>query len=227
MPEVTLRDGMVLVGSLLILAVMIDAWRRMRSQQRERLRVKLAPELPGDVPAEDLTVYRELPNGGARIVSREDLLGSDGLGPSNDNPRILADDDLADAVDAAAAKRAPGEVLSGASKAAREPADNVEASLQGIEEGTEAGTEAGTTESTAEATGVGSPEQEVTFEGMRAENNEPTNLDWLEDIPEHAPAPDESTDDEKARCRQRLLFCMSCRGRDGFPVKTSGDSISL
>lgn len=151
MPEVTLRDGMVLVGSLLILAVMIDAWRRMRSQQRERLRVKLAPELPGDVPAEDLTVFRELPNGGARIVSREDLLGSDGLGPSSDNPRILADEELADALEATSKQTSPGV------EDDHSPVPTPQA------------------QSTAE---------NVSLEGMRADSNEPSNLDWLDDIPE-------------------------------------------
>ena len=44
MPELTLRDAMVLIGSLLILAVIVDAWRRMRQQTRAQVRMKLAPE---------------------------------------------------------------------------------------------------------------------------------------------------------------------------------------
>ncbi|MFT7287494.1 MAG: cell division protein ZipA, partial [Halieaceae bacterium] len=78
MLELTLRDAMVIVGSLLILAVVIDAWRRMRQQARSRVRMKLAAAavVVDEEPREDLAFYRELPNGGARVVSREDLLGT-------------------------------------------------------------------------------------------------------------------------------------------------------
>ncbi|WOJ93990.1 cell division protein ZipA [Congregibacter variabilis] len=190
MPELTLRDGMVLVGSLLILAVMIDAWRRMRSQQRERLRVKLAPELPPDVPAEDLTVFRELPNGGARIVSREDLLGSDGLGPSSDKPRILADEELADALE--------GGSLEGASGKATRAAPEKDPSTAPPQAHSES----------------------VSFEGMRADSNEPTNLDWLDDIPE-PDVPRELSDDEAQSAVQTeviILHVMS-RNSEGFAGK--------
>lgn len=70
MPELNLRDAMVLLGSLLILALIVNAWWRMRQQQRSRVHVKLLT----DPPEDDLSQYRELPNGGARVVSRDDLL---------------------------------------------------------------------------------------------------------------------------------------------------------
>ena len=70
MSELNLRDAMVLLGSLLILALIVNAWWRMRQQQRSRVRVKLLT----DPPEDDLSQYRELPNGGARVVSRDDLL---------------------------------------------------------------------------------------------------------------------------------------------------------
>ena len=71
----TVRDWMVIVGSLLILAVLIDAWRRMRAERRSRVRVNLARDAGAD-DADDLTMLRELPNGGARVVKREDLLAA-------------------------------------------------------------------------------------------------------------------------------------------------------
>ena len=74
MPELNLRDAMVLAGSLLILAVIVDAWRRMRQQQRSRAQVKLASDPAQDDAENDFSHYRELPGGGARVVSRDDLL---------------------------------------------------------------------------------------------------------------------------------------------------------
>ncbi|MEM8941750.1 MAG: hypothetical protein AAGC91_06305, partial [Pseudomonadota bacterium] len=70
MPELTLRDWMVVVGSLLILAVIVDAFLRMRTQQRERVRMKLAATPADDQPVDDIASFRELPNGGARVVER-------------------------------------------------------------------------------------------------------------------------------------------------------------
>lgn len=74
MPELNLRDVMVLAGSLLILAVIVDAWRRMRQQQRSRAQVKLASDVPEANAEGNFSHYRELPSGGARVVSRDDLL---------------------------------------------------------------------------------------------------------------------------------------------------------
>lgn len=74
MPELNLRDAMVLAGSLLILAVIVDAWRRMRQQQRSRAQVKLVTDPAQDDAENDFSHYRELPNGRARVVSRDDLL---------------------------------------------------------------------------------------------------------------------------------------------------------
>lgn len=74
MPELNLRDAMVLAGSLLILAVIVDAWRRMRQQQRSRAQVKLASDAPEANAEGNFSHYRELPSGGARVVSRDDLL---------------------------------------------------------------------------------------------------------------------------------------------------------
>ena len=76
--NLTFRDWMVIVGSLLILAVIIDALRRMQQERRSRVRVKLA-RAEGEDGAEeidDIAMMRELPNGGARVLKREDLLAA-------------------------------------------------------------------------------------------------------------------------------------------------------
>ncbi len=73
---------MVIVGVLLIMAVLLDAWRRIRREKRGKIRVKLVN--PEDLPAEreaDISWFGELPNGGARVVERGDILKAAGYGP--------------------------------------------------------------------------------------------------------------------------------------------------
>jgi len=71
---------MVIVGVLLILAVLLDAWRRIRRDKHGKVRMKLVnPEDIPAAPAED-RMYGELPNGGARVVERGDILRAAGFG---------------------------------------------------------------------------------------------------------------------------------------------------
>lgn len=76
--ELTIRDWMVIVGVLLIFAVLVDAWRRVRSERRSRVRLKLAEPLPEGEAREDISWLKELPNGGARVVERSELLRAAG-----------------------------------------------------------------------------------------------------------------------------------------------------
>ena len=69
MMELTIRDWMVIVGVLLILAVLLDAWRRVRSDRYSRVKMKLVdPQETVAERDEDLGWLKELPNGGARVV---------------------------------------------------------------------------------------------------------------------------------------------------------------
>ncbi len=79
--DLTIRDWMVIAGVLLIMAVLVDAWRRIRREKRSKVRVKLVDpdELPAE-PIDDIRQYRELPNGGARVVERGDILRAAGFG---------------------------------------------------------------------------------------------------------------------------------------------------
>jgi cell division protein ZipA len=71
---------MVIVGVLLILAVLLDAWRRVRSDRYSRVKMKLVdPQETVAERDEDLGWLKELPNGGARVVQRGDLLRAAGL----------------------------------------------------------------------------------------------------------------------------------------------------
>lgn len=90
---------MVIVGVILILAVMLDAWRRIRSEKYSRVKMKLADpeELGSEEPRpeeqDDLAWFKELPNGGARVVERGDILKAAGMDqgarastPTEDSP---------------------------------------------------------------------------------------------------------------------------------------------
>ncbi|MEQ8803033.1 cell division protein ZipA [Haliea sp.] len=73
--DLTIRDWMVIVGVLLILAVLLDAWRRVRNERSSPVRVKLANSDTGATAVDDdIGFLKELPNGGARVVERRDLL---------------------------------------------------------------------------------------------------------------------------------------------------------
>ena len=71
---------MVIVGVLLIMAVLLDAWRRIRREKHAQVRMKLVD--PEDLPSErelDISLFAELPNGGARVVERGDILKAAGF----------------------------------------------------------------------------------------------------------------------------------------------------
>jgi len=76
---------MVIVGVLLIMAVLLDAWRRIRREKNAQVRMKLVD--PDDVPGErevDISQFGELPNGGARVVERGDILRAAGFEPDEE-----------------------------------------------------------------------------------------------------------------------------------------------
>ena len=74
--DLTVRDWMVIVGVLLILAVLLDAYRRVRRERRSKVRVSMTKEVQSQSSSRDeaLLWLKELPNGGARVVERGDLL---------------------------------------------------------------------------------------------------------------------------------------------------------
>ncbi|MEM0955026.1 MAG: cell division protein ZipA [Pseudomonadota bacterium] len=64
--DISVRDWMIIIGVLLIVAVLLDGYRRMRDPNRIRMSLTQVPEGGED----DATMSRELPNGGARVKSR-------------------------------------------------------------------------------------------------------------------------------------------------------------
>ena len=75
MEQLSIRDWMILIGGIMIAAVLIDAvgryWRERRAEIKLNARIERASPLSDDDDAFNLLT--ELPNGGARIVQRDDL----------------------------------------------------------------------------------------------------------------------------------------------------------
>ena len=75
MEQLSIRDWMILIGGMMIAAVLIDAirryWRERRAELKLNARIERAAPLSTDDDAFNLLT--ELPNGGARIVQRDDL----------------------------------------------------------------------------------------------------------------------------------------------------------
>jgi cell division protein ZipA len=199
-PELTLRDAMVLVGSLLILAVMVDAWRRMRRQQKSRLRVKLATDIPEDDIVEDLTFYRELPNGGARVVHR---------------------DDFADPDDEAASESADGSPGSEgqALESTRVGLSSIRATKAVASEPENDRAARGDTRPRSEAAAPAEPDDDDSpLSGVSAASDEPANIDWLEDLMDHGDEPEEHKGGELPRApdTEVIVLHVMSRDSDGF-----------
>ncbi len=69
--DISVRDWMIIIGVLLIVAVLLDGYRRMRDPNRIRMSLTRVPDGPDD----DVSMSRELPNGGARVTARESSAG--------------------------------------------------------------------------------------------------------------------------------------------------------
>jgi cell division protein ZipA len=124
--DLTIRDWMVIIGVLLIVAVGLDAWRRVRKERYPRVKMKLAEESSGDADVE-IAWLKELPNGGARVVERGDLLKA-AQAAADTGHAGTAPEEIAPAAErsaAARARRAAAEAPAPA-PAPQAPADEVE-----------------------------------------------------------------------------------------------------
>ena len=96
MEQLSIRDWMVIIGAMMIAAVLIDAvrryWRERRAEVRLNARIDRSAPLSDDDDAFNLLT--ELPNGGARIIRRDDLF-EEGV----PNPREALSDDAASDID--------------------------------------------------------------------------------------------------------------------------------
>ena len=93
--DLTIRDWMVVVGVLLIVAVLLDAWRRIRRERSAEVRMKLVDSESLSVATEqDFSMFGELPNGGARVVQRGDILRAAGYGTEADGASPAEDGEV-------------------------------------------------------------------------------------------------------------------------------------
>lgn len=75
MEQLSIRDWMVIIGAGLIFAVLVDAARRVWRERRAEIRLNAKISRADDTAREEepFNLLAELPNGGARIVARDDL----------------------------------------------------------------------------------------------------------------------------------------------------------
>ena len=154
--DLTIRDWMVIAGVLLILAVLLDAWRRVRNERRAAVRIKLVGEEGEGTGEPDIAVFRELPNGGARVVHRSDLLDAQAQHKASDAGAVSPQ--ASDATDEHPANAAPG----------RPSAD-----------GTPGEPRATRGRAARKRTAKAEPPDDGLVSGLSS-RDEPENLDWLD-----------------------------------------------
>jgi cell division protein ZipA len=75
--ELSVQNWMIIVGVLLIVVVLFDGFRRVRSERRGRIRMALNKQYLNSSDDEEKESFTsELPAGGARTVSRKKYFGS-------------------------------------------------------------------------------------------------------------------------------------------------------
>lgn len=200
--ELTIRDWMVIIGVLLIAAVLVDAWRRVRAERQAEVRVKLRRVGEGDDDAPSQPhpgILKELPNGGARVIRREDLVrAAREHGEATQAAAATAAGDGADETAAIGAGPAAPAPDGGAKRrrARREPARR--------------------SEDDGLVSGVSTNAEE-----------EPGNLDWLEDLPAEEdvdePSADGGTEGRLPRGEDPEVFLLHVIATD--PAGFRGDDI--
>lgn len=81
--ELSVRDWLIIVGVLLVLAVLLDGYRRMRQERRNQIRMSLSRSAAGSDDPSLVPTNPELPNGGARVVTKQgSASGSERVEPS-------------------------------------------------------------------------------------------------------------------------------------------------
>ena len=105
MEQLSIRDWMVIVGAMMIAAVLVDAVRRYWRERRAevRLNARIDRSAPSSDDDDAFNLLTELPNGGARIIRRDDLFDDGVPNP----PEALSDDAASDADDEVQSLQAP------------------------------------------------------------------------------------------------------------------------
>ncbi|TXS95592.1 cell division protein ZipA [Parahaliea maris] len=227
MADLTIRDWMVIIGALLILAVLADAWRRIYQDRRAPVRMKLATagdsgDSEGGERRErdiDLAWLKELPNGGARVVDRgaddeyEDAYENDFDERPEPAPARVAKAEAAE-VKAAVAKEAAQQTEQERSAQPAEPAQPVPRDT--------------VVEKPAPASRKPAPppvEDEVELLTGMSSSDEPENLDWLDAL-EAESKPEPQVSQARAHLPRDIdpeVFMLNVVARD--PQGFRGDDI--
>ncbi len=182
---------MVVIGVILIVAVGLDAWRRVRRERYSRIKVRLV-DPDSDSPAtdtdSDISWLKELPNGGGRTVDRRDLVRA-------------------------------------AHKSAEQAAESRSGSKPAVRS-SEKAVSGKPAPATARQRKAPPPEDVDLIEGMSGadDGDEPTNLDWLEDMADMEETPPAAAADrapESGRLPRDVdpeVFMLNvvARSREGF-----------
>lgn len=187
MLDLTIRDWMVIVGSLLIVAVFVDAWRRIRNDRRESVRLKIASVDDDSEEVDDIVTMRELPNGGARVLKREDLIAARRQHDAEQAAERKAATDIegeTDGVDGAEESAAQAVAAGDPQPVAAKPKKADAADGAG---------RAGS----ARRRKVSKSDEPL--DGVRPDRSEPANLDWLEDLPSDSQLSEEDDPGELPR----------------------------
>jgi cell division protein ZipA len=192
--DLTIRDWMVIIGAGLILAVLVDAARRVYRERRSevRLNAKITPA-GEDGSDSDFNLLSELPNGGARIIRRDDLMppqrddapvaaaAGDTVLPSAaatglDNAATMSAVNAPDLDAAATAEELPAEANSRFAEAQWD-----DDSIDDLDTAT-AATGASARGDTAPSSGSKSDAKDELIGGFSSRDEQPETLDWLEQL---------------------------------------------
>ena len=90
MEQLAIRDWMIIIGAMMIAAVLLDAVRRYWKERRAEIKLNARIDRSSPLSDDDdaFNLLTELPNGGARIVHRDDLQSDmpAGEGSGSDEP---------------------------------------------------------------------------------------------------------------------------------------------
>ena len=169
--ELTIRDWMVIIGAGLILAVLVDAARRIIRERRTEIRlnakVRRADDAADDEP---FNLLAELPNGGARIVGRDDLAAPAGAAVA---AQSITDESVSNASEATAIHR---EASAFESERAETPNEDDIPSFSALDDGVVHAVSSEPIPS--ETTGKSEPAAHSRIDPT------PATLDWLEQLDE-------------------------------------------
>lgn len=188
--DLTIRDWMIVLGAGLILLVLADAVRRIYTDRKSevRLNAKISRREEHEDLDDEFNLLAELPNGGARIVSRDDLQPASIAGSAEDTAQLDPPEDqgLPRTDTPGPTEGLPDEKIS-MEPDALESEDMPSFTATAPEASPETPAESGALSEDAHSFDAGNPQG-----SPMAADRSPETLDWLDalDAPEPEPEPE-------------------------------------